>query len=82
MIKNLPSNTENVGLIPDQQTRIPPAAGQLSSRNNLQACSEPMCSRARGQQLGKASKLQSKYSAQAKKKKSERDLKDSNLQLW
>ena len=31
VIKNPPSNTENVGFIPDQRTRIPPAAGQLSS---------------------------------------------------
>ena len=76
VIKNPPSNTENVGFIPDQRTRIPPAAGQLSSPattrelaccNNFRACPETTCSRALGQQLKKASELQSKYSAQAKK---------------
>ena len=30
MVKNPPSNAENVGLIPDQGIKIPHAAGQLS----------------------------------------------------
>ena len=29
-VKNLPANAGNVGLIPDQETKIPHASGQLS----------------------------------------------------
>ena len=39
MVKNPPSNAENVGLIPDQGIKIPHAAGQLSlSTATREAC--------------------------------------------
>ena len=36
VIKNLPSNAANMGLIPDQGTKIPHAMGQLSLEKYLE----------------------------------------------
>ena len=44
MVKNPPSNAEDMGLIPDQGTKIPHATGQLSLRA---ITAEPALSRAR-----------------------------------
>ena len=47
VVKNLPSNAEDVGLIPGQGTKIPHAAGQLSlhaiTREKLTRCNERLC---------------------------------------
>ena len=63
LVKNLPSNAENVGSIPGQGTKIPHATAQLSlratatelARLNWRACvpqtTEPTCSGARMPQL-------------------------------
>ena len=48
MVKNLPSNTGDMGLIPGRGTKIPPAAGELSLRA---ATIEPVRSRACTPQL-------------------------------
>ena len=40
MVKSLPSNAEDVGLIPGQGTKIPHAAGQLNPRA---ATKDPAC---------------------------------------
>ena len=48
MVKNLPSNTGDMGSIPGQGTTIPHAVGQLSLRT---ATTEPTCSRAHAPQL-------------------------------
>ena len=48
VVKNPPSNAEDVGLIPGWGTKIPHAAGQLSL---CAATTEPTCSRAQAPQL-------------------------------
>ena len=48
MVKNLPSNAGNTGLIPGWETKIPHAAGQLSL---LAAATEPVHSGAREPRL-------------------------------
>ena len=50
MVKNLPSNAGDPGLIPGQGTKIPHAVGQLRPRT---ATTEPKCSGARAPQLEK-----------------------------
>ena len=53
MVKNLPSNEGDTGLIPDQEANIPHATGQLNFIQLERACTttEPICSRARVPQL-------------------------------
>ena len=48
VVRNPPSNAEDVGSIPGQGTKIPHAAGQLSP---CTATTEPACSGALGSQL-------------------------------
>ena len=48
VVKNLPSNAGDVGLIPGRGTKIPHAMGQL---NPHATTTEPACSRARAPQL-------------------------------
>ena len=48
MVKNLPCNAEDVGLIPGQEPKIPHATEQLNLHSII---TEPECSRAHRSQL-------------------------------
>ena len=64
MVKNLPCNAEDVGLIPEQRTKIPHAAEQL----NLHAIiTGPECSRAHKAHLERAHVPQQKIPQDATK---------------
>ena len=69
VVKNLPSNTGDTGLIPGQGTKIPPAVGQLSP---CTPASEPTYSGARAPQLERlnfTAKTQAVKNLKKKKKK-------------
>ena len=49
MIKNLPFNAGDMGLIPGQRTKIPDASGQLSLRTSAKT----QCSKKKKKKIGK-----------------------------